>query len=371
MRDHRSQQLARTIVQYACAAGRGDKILIEIFGPAGDLGRDIIEAAYEAGALPFVQIRDQHVWRSWLRGVTAEQLDAAAGIDRTLMEQMDCYVGLRGSDNISEYADVPSDRLALFDARYNTPVHSEARVKGTRWCVLRYPNGSMAQLANMSTEAFEDFYYRVCTLDYARMGNAMQALKTLMEATDEVRITGPGTDLTFSIKGIPAIICAGERNIPDGEVYTAPVRESVNGVIQFNTPSPYRGYVFENIRLTFANGRIVKAEANDSDRIASVFDTDEGARYVGEFSLGLNPHIKEPMKDTLFDEKIDGSFHFTPGNCYDEAYNGNQSAIHWDLVAIQRPDYGGGEIWFDGRLIRKDGRFVVPELLALNPEQLV
>ncbi len=371
MRDARAEKLAKTIVKYSCVAKPGEKILIEMFGPATDLGKEIVNAAYQAGAEPFVQIRDQRVWRDWLMQVNEEQVKIAAEIDRALMEKMDCYVGLRGNDNINEYADVPSEKMALFDKFYGTPVHSEARVKGTRWCVLRYPNASMAQLANMSTEAFEDFYYQVCTLDYGRMKDAMNSLKQLMEHTDEVRIVGPGaTDLRFSIKGIPAVPCAGELNIPDGEVYTAPVRESVQGVIEFNTPSPYRGYVFEQIRLTFVDGKIIKAEANDTGRINHIFDTDEGARYIGEFSFGLNPYIKEPMKDILFDEKIDGSFHFTPGNCYDEAYNGNQSSIHWDLVCIQRPEYGGGEIFFDGRLIRKDGRFVIPELEKLNPEHL-
>lgn len=372
VRDSRAERLAEILAQYSVAVKPGDKVLIEIFGSAIDLGRLTVEAVYRQGGLPFVQVRDQSVWRSWLRGVKREQLEIAAASDKDLMDQMDAYIGLRGWNNISEYADVPAEQMAMFQSLYGTPVHSEARVKGTRWCVLRYPNASMAQLANMSTEGFEDFYYRVCTLDYAKMNEAMSRLKERMERTDRVRVTGPGTDLAFSIKGIPAIPCAGQNNIPDGEVFTAPVRDSVEGTVRFNTPSPYHGFVFEGVELRFEKGRIVSAAAaNDTERINQIFDTDEGARYVGEFSLGLNPHIKDPIKDILFDEKIDGSFHFTPGNCYDDAYNGNQSAIHWDLVCIQRPEYGGGEIWFDGELIRKDGRFVAQDLLSLNPEHLV
>jgi aminopeptidase len=228
----------------------------------------------------------------------------------------------------------------------------------------------MAQMANMSTEGFEDFYFNVCNLDYAKLSKAMEPLVELMEATDRVRITGKETDLTFSIKGLPAIKCDGHRNIPDGEVFTAPVRESVNGVITFNTPALYEGFTFERVRLEFQDGKIVNATANDQKRLERILDTDEGARYIGEFALGLNPHILNPMKDTLFDEKISGSFHFTPGSCYDECDNGNKSAIHWDLVFIQRPEYGGGEIYFDDRLIRKDGRFVLPALEPLNPENL-
>jgi aminopeptidase len=247
----------------------------------------------------------------------------------------------------------------------------EVRVPSTKWCILRYPNPSMAQRANMSTEGFEDFYFNVCNLDYAKLSKAMEPLVELMEATDRVRITGKDTDLTFSIKGLPAIKCDGHRNIPDGEVFTAPVRESVNGVITFNTPALYEGFTFEGIRLEFKDGKIVNATANDQKRLERILDTDEGSRYAGEFSLGLNPYILNPMRDTLFDEKISGSLHFTPGSCYDECDNGNKSAIHWDLVFIQRPEFGGGEIYFDDHLVRKDGRFVLPALATLNPENLV
>jgi len=260
--------------------------------------------------------------------------------------------------------------LKLYQQLWFRPVHSEIRVKNTKWCVLRWPNSSMAQLANTSTDAFEDFYYNVCNLDYARMDHAMTPLAQLMEQTDRVQIIGPGTDLTFSIKDIPVIKCSGLRNIPDGEIYTAPVRNSVNGTLTYNAPSIYQGVTYENIRLVFEKGRITAATANHEERINAVFDTDEGARYIGEFALGLNPHITQPMRDTLFDEKIQGSFHFTPGNAYEEADNGNRSSVHWDLVCMQNSCHGGGEIWFDGTLIRKDGLFVIPELTALNPENL-
>jgi aminopeptidase len=229
----------------------------------------------------------------------------------------------------------------------------------------------MAQLAQMSTAAFEDFYFRVCTMDYGRMARAMAPLKELMEATDRVRLVAEGTDLAFSIAGIPAVPCDGKLNIPDGEVFTAPVRDSVEGTIQFNAPTIYDGVTHETVRLEFAGGKVVGATSSETDHLNRVLDTDEGARYVGEFAIGFNPHITRPMKDILFDEKIAGSIHFTPGNAYDEAFNGNRSQVHWDLVLRMDPAVGGGEVWFDDRLIRKDGRFVVPELEDLNPERLV
>jgi len=224
----------------------------------------------------------------------------------------------------------------------------------------------MAQLAGMSTEAFEDFYFEVCTLDYRKLRPAMMALKRLMERTDRVEIRDPGTDLRFSIKGIPAIICGGDRNIPDGEVFTAPVRHSVEGHVSFNAPSIYQGTAFDGIRLEFREGKIVTATANEPEKLNKILDSDRGARYVGEFSLGFNPYILRPMRDILFDEKIAGSFHFTPGQAYEEADNGNRSQVHWDLVNIQRQEYGGGEVYFDGELIRRDGEFLPKPLRALN-----
>jgi aminopeptidase len=286
------------------------------------------------------------------------------------MEQVQAYVGLRAAANVAELSDVPGDRMDLYQRLVAQPVHLDYRVNHTKWVVLRYPNAAMAQLASMSTEAFEDFYYRVCTMDYERMADAMEPLKTRMERTDRVRLKGPGTDLRFSVKSIPAVKCEGRRNLPDGECFTAPVRDSVNGTITYNTPSVYLGTTFDSIKFTFEGGRIVKADGNPQARLDQVLDSDEGARFIGEFSLGFNPFITKPMKDTLFDEKIAGSLHFTPGQAYTIADNGNRSKVHWDLVLIQTPEYGGGEVWFDDELIRKDGTFLPSELAGLNPERL-
>jgi len=368
--DTRTSTLAQNLIRYSTDLQPGEKILIEMFDDALPLAQALIEEAYRAGAVPFLSLKNNRLQRKLLSGASEEQLQAIAGWESERMRSMQAYLGIRASDNISELSDVPAEKLKLYQQHWFKPVHSEIRVKNTKWCVLRWPNSSMAQLAGLSSEAFEDFYYNVCNLDYANMDRAMTPLVEIMEKTDRVRIVGPGTDLNFSIKGIPVVKCSGLRNIPDGEVYTAPVRDSVNGTLAYNTPSIYLGTTYENVRLTFENGRITNSTANLTERIIEVFNTDEGSRYVGEFALGVNPYISRPMKDTLFDEKIQGSFHFTPGNAYEEADNGNRSAIHWDLVCIQTPEWGGGEIWFDDKLIRKDGRFVISELTALNPENL-
>ena len=368
--DSRTQQLAQNLIRYSTDLQPGEKILIEIFDDALPLAQALVDEAYRAGGIPFLSLKNNRLQRKLLNGASNSQLQAIASWESARMTAMQAYIGIRASENISELSDVPPEKLQMYQQEWFKPVHSEIRVKKTKWCVLRWPNASMAQLAGQSSESFESFYYNVCNLDYAKMDHAMTPLVELMEKTDRVRIVGPGTDLSFSIRTIPVVKCSGLRNIPDGEVYTAPVRDSINGTLTYNTPSIFQGVTYENICFRFENGRIIEASANLSERLNKVLDTDDGARYIGEFAIGVNPYIVRPMKDTLFDEKIQGSFHFTPGNAYEEADNGNRSAIHWDLVVIQTPEYGGGEIWFDGVLIRKDGRFIPTELAPLNPENL-
>ena len=367
--DPRVKKLSELLTSYSCDLKPGEKVLIDYEGECcKPLVRQLIKDAYSLGAKPYVNHRDSAVLREILLCADEEQIEFQNDYQLYQMKGMDAYIAIRAGENTSELSDVPSDKLNMY-YKLTRPT-LDYRVNKTKWVVLRYPNPSMAQLAGSSQEAFEDFYFDVCTLDYQKMSKAMDPLVDLMNRTDKVRLVGPDTDLTFSIKDIPAIKCDGLRNIPDGEVYTAPVRESMNGVISYNTFSEEQGFTYENIRFEIKNGKIVKATANDTKRINELLDTDEGARYFGEFAIGVNPYVLHPMKDTLFDEKICGSFHLTPGMAYEDANNGNKSAVHWDLVMIQRAEYGGGEIWFDDVLIRKDGIFVIPELQGLNPENL-
>ncbi|MCX7842652.1 MAG: aminopeptidase [Clostridia bacterium] len=370
MKDPRIEQLAKNLINYSVELKPGEKILIESIGGEIPLTKELIKQAYKAGGTPYVTIKNHELLRVLLEECTVEQIKETAAFEISRMKEMQAYIGIRAGENVSEMGAVPQEKMKIYMEHYSKPLHSDLRVKNTKWCILRYPNHSMAQLAGMATELFEDFYFKVCNLDYSKMSKAMDSLAELMEKTDRVRITGRDTDLSFSIKGLAAIKCDGKMNIPDGEVFTAPVKDSVNGVISYNTPAVYQGVTFENIRLEFKDGKIIKATSSDTERINKIFDTDEGARYAGEFAIGVNPYIEKPMKDTLFDEKIKGSIHFTPGSCYDECDNGNKSSIHWDLVFIQRPEYGGGELWFDDILVRKDGVFVPRELQLLNPESL-
>jgi len=365
MHDARIDALARQLVRYSTSLKKGDKVLIDLHDVPDSIGLALIREARAKGALPFLRVHQGRLTREMLKGADEDQYGLISKHLLAEMKDMNAYIAIRGSLNIAETSDVPAGKMKLA-MKHLRPV-TEYRVKKTKWCVLRWPSPSMAQQAGMSTEEFEDFYFKVCLLDYQAMVPSMNALKKLMDKTDRVEITGPGTHLRFSIKGIPAIVCGGNYNIPDGEVFTAPVRDSVEGFVTHNAPTIYQGIAFDGIRLEFSKGKIVKAEAGaKTKQINKILDSDEGARYIGEFALGFNPVIREPMRDILFDEKIAGSFHFTPGEAYENADNGNRSQVHWDMVNIQRKDYGGGEIFFDGKLIRKDGVFLPKALAGLN-----
>ena len=370
MIDPRMTKLADVLINYSTAVKSGEKILIEAIDAPPEMVCELIRVAREAGADPLVTLKNNRVHRALVMHGSDEQWNLIAETEAYRMSRVDAYIGLRGNHNIAELSDVPKECMGRYEDTVWKRVHHEIRVPKTRWVVLRWPHPAMAQQANMSTEAFEQFYFDVCTMDYNKMSKAMQPLKQRMESTDKVRIVGPGTELTFSIKGMPSIPCDGKLNIPDGEVFTAPVRDSVNGVLQYNARTIYRGVIHDNVRFEFENGKIVKATSTNTEKLNEVLDTDEGARYIGEFAIGVNPYVTRPMLDILFDEKIGGSFHFTPGSSYDDADNGNKSNVHWDCVCLQDAESGGGEIYFDDTLIRKDGLFVPEDLQALNPDNL-
>src|SRR3989449_6930309 len=369
MHDARFDKLAKLLVEYSIRLKRNETVLIEAFDIPDEMTIALVRAARKAGGVPFAQTYHVRVNRALALEASDRQLNLTAGHELARMKKMDAYIAVRGSNNVTELSDVPAEKMKLV-ARKMRPVQDQ-RVKKTKWVVLRWPTPSMAQLAGMSTQAFEDFYFEVCTLDYRKLQPGMKALKGLMEKTDRVEIKGPGTDLRFSIKGISAVICGGDRNIPDGEVFTAPVKTSVEGHVTFNAPTIYQSVAFDGIRLEFKKGKVVKATSNQTDKLNKILNSDAGARYVGEFSLGFNPYVMEPMRDILFDEKIAGSFHFTPGQAYEEADNSNRSQGHWDMVNIQRPSYGGGEIYFDRKLIRRNGEFLPKPLRSLNRSNFV
>ena len=255
--DERVKILARNLVKNSCEIKPGEKVWINQIGNAAeDIVKALIREVYAAGGVPFVHYENPRIQRELLKNCTEEQIKMMAERDCREMEQMDAFIGVRASDNSTELSDVPAEKMEMYEKLYGEPVHYGIRIPKTKWVVLRFPTPSMAQQSNMSFEAFEDFYYDVCNLDYSKMEKASNALVDLMNRTDKVRMTGKGTDITFSIKDIPAVSCCGHMNIPDGEVYTAPVRDSVNGIISYNTPTVLQGFTYESVCLEFENGKI-------------------------------------------------------------------------------------------------------------------
>lgn len=371
MTDPRTHDLAELVINHSCGLKPGESVLIEAVSAPREPVIALIRAARLAGATPLVSLKDDRIIRELCLSYDERGVKLMAECERHALSKVDAFVGLRAPANVHELADVPADKLKNVLRHYMQPVHWEQRNRTTKWVTLRWPTPAMAQRAGMSTEAFEEFFFSTCLVDYVKMAMVMEPLVHLMQQTDRVQVVGPGlTDLTFSIKGMAPHKDAGQHNVPDGEVATAPIIDSANGVIQFNVPTVYYNATFDNVLLELVDGNVVRAESDRSLVLDEMLDQDDGAKRLGEFAFGVNPRITQPIRDILFDEKMAGSIHLALGNAYPRCDNGNRSAIHWDLILSQTPEFGGGEIYFDGTLIRKDGLFVPPELMGLNPENL-
>jgi len=361
--DVRNRKLAEVLVNYSTQVKKGEKVWIDCFGDGPlHLLEEVVSAVVKAGGIPFYSILSSRVLRRMLENGNETTWKTLGRLDRPRMKAMDAYIGIRGEANIFQLAGVPQKNLDLYKKHYLLPVHFKERVEGTKWVVLRYPNPAFAQASVMSDDDFADFYFKVCTMDYKKFSKAMLPLKKLLEKTREVRLAGSGTDITIDVTGQKWIVCGGRNNIPDGEVFTSPVLKGVNGKIAYNTKTVYDGDMFGDIALEVEKGEIVKATCGigNPKKLNAILNIDRGARYFGEFAFGLNPYIKKEILDILFDEKICGSNHLTPGNAYTECDNGNRSAVHWDLIAI------GLDVYADGKLIRKGKKFIPKSLEGLN-----
>ena len=367
MRDPRVKQLAEVLVDYSTRVQPGDVVLISASGfESLPLIKELYVLCLQRGA-KYVEYEftNAEISRNFYNVATDAQINFFPQHRLDFMKQVTVFIAISAGENSMVMAQANQQNMIAY-AKVIRPI-ADWRVKHTRWVITRYPTHGAAQEAKMSLEEYEDYLFAACCIDWNEESRKQDKLKDLVDATERVRIVASDTDLSFSIAELPGIKCDGRFNIPDGEVFTAPVKESVNGHITYNCPTIYQGKEFNNIRLEFREGKVVKATSPGMDAaLNKILDTDDGARYVGEFAIGVNPGIREPMRNILFDEKIFGSIHFTPGQCYDECDNGNRSAVHWDMVKLLK---GDGEIWFDDVLIQKDGMFVHDSLLSLNPKQ--
>lgn len=360
------KKLAQQLLEHSTELKSDENIMIQLVGLNGiGLIRALVEAVREIGAHPFVKIEDSETNRILLERGDSTFWEHQATVDQLpLMKQMDAFIGIRASENIYENSSVSSEANSAYSKNFLNPVHFKQRVDHTKWVVLRYPSAAFAMNAKMTTSDFYQFYYDACLLDYSKLENAMKPLEALLRETDTIKLEGVGTDIEFSVKGQNWIPCFGKRNIPDGELFSSPIIDSVNGEITY-APSVYQGKPFEFVKLKVENGVVVDFDSSNNDALKEILDTDKGSRRFGEFSFGLNPVIKNPMYDILFDEKIYGSNHLTLGKDYEIASNGNSSNIHWDLVCI------GADVYLDNELVRKGRLFVKDELKGLNPDRLL
>jgi aminopeptidase len=363
----RMDAIADMIAGHSLKITPGDKVLVDATDDCDDLIMAAIKSIQAKGGLPFVLHQSSRVRCAWLMGITDEQLESWYESMYHLRKDMDCILTIRSQNNGFELADVPQEAIRKF-AGMSIRLGKLARKPTLRTSLIRYPTAAFAQQCGMSTDACEEYFFNVCTMDYQALYQEMEPLKAALDHAGRVRILSPGTDISFSIEGVNCFISAGTWNIPDGETAMEIVRESVNGIISYNVPSNHQGFVYRDIRLTFKEGRVAGVEANDAKRMEAILDTDAGARYIGEFAIGVNPYIRRPIIDTLFDEKMAGSLHFTPGGTDSD---GNPSSVHWDIVQSHMPEFGGGEIYLDGKLWRKDGLFVDDALKRLNPDVLL
>lgn len=364
--ENKLRKLSDMVVNYSLNLKKGERVLINAMSvKTSPLVVDLIESISSVGALPFVRIYDNEISNKLISITNEDRIKEIVIQKEQDNKNYDAFINIRYTENEYEGKNIASSIKANINKA--TKKADKVRINERKWVLLNYPSIIDAYKAKMSFVDFSDYALNAMTYDYSEMKDKIIPLKNLMEKTDKVRILGPNTDITFSIKNMPIIPCLGHFNIPDGEIYTAPIKDSVNGIISYNVPSLYRDNIFNNVSLLFKDGEIIEARSDtDEELLNEIFDTDEGSKYIGEFSLGFNPLVTKPVCDTLYDEKIKGSIHFTPGQCYTDADNGNNSAIHWDLVLIQTPEYGGGEIYFDDVLIRKDGKFIIDELKFLN-----
>lgn len=360
------QQLASQLLNHSTELQPGENIMLQLIGLNGiGLIRALAEQVRELGAHPFIKIEDAETNRLLLENGDEQFWTNQAETDQLpLMKQMDAFIGIRAAENIYENSSVPKQANDAYSKHFLQPVHFKQRVEHTRWVVLRYPSAAFAMNAKMPTDRFAEFYYNACLFDYEQLRQAMLPLEEQLRKTDMIHLKGEGTDIEFSVKGQNWIPCFGKRNIPDGELFSSPIIDSVNGHITY-APSVYQGKPFEFVKLEVKDGVVTGFDSSNNAALEEILDTDEGARQFGEFSFGLNPVIEKPMYDILFDEKIYGSNHLTLGKDYAIAPNGNSSNIHWDLVCI------GADVFFDGKLVRKGRQFVKEELKGLNPEALL
>ncbi|MGA5691437.1 aminopeptidase [Cytobacillus pseudoceanisediminis] len=357
--------LAKKMVSHSLGIKNGQKVYIDVLGRPSSFVEYLVRSIYEEGGKPFVKETDFSSYRALIEGGDKVHFEQLANYEVSKINAMDAYISIRADENIYELSNIDEKKYQVFLENYIFPIQM-AMASLDKWLLIKWPTAGMAQLAKMNTNSFNELFFKSCTFDYKKMAEKVKPLKERLENADQVRIVSPNTDLRFSIKGMSSFVCDGRYNLPDGEIFTAPILDSVNGKIKFNVPASLMGMNFDDINLEFENGQIIHASCNNMGQLLKLIEKDRGSKQIGEFGIGLNTNIKHTTNSLIFDEKMSGSIHLALGQAYEMADNGNKSSIHLDMVLNQSLEQGGGELYFDNELIRKDGLFVPSDLVDLN-----
>jgi aminopeptidase len=366
MPDTRHQKLAKVLVHYSLALKPGDKLLIGAPAFAEPLVREVYREAILAGAHVAPRIRVDGMQEIFFKEANDEQLTYISEITKLEHEYYNVELTIWGTQNTKELSGVDPRRMAIRREAHSTLFKHELErmAKGEkRWCGTMFPTHAHAQDAGMSLSDYEDFVYGAGLLDeddpvagWRKVHQEQQRIVDFLDQRDEIHIIAPGTDITYKVGGRKWINCAGTENFPDGEVFSGPIENSVNGTIHFSYPAIYDGNEVEDVRLTFRDGKVIESSAaKGQDFLNAMLETDAGARFLGEVAFGLNYNIKQFSKDTLFDEKIGGTMHMALGASLPESGGVNESGLHWDMVC----DLREGKVYADGQLCYEAGKFII------------
>jgi len=353
MTDPRAKKAAQILVDHSAKLKKGDYVQIITDPEAKELALEVYKLALQRGAYPKIVVSLPGQSYIYYKYASKEQLSKFPEISYYEIKKTDAVIYIGAPNNTKELTNVDPKKISIRQ-RVCKKI-SDYRVNNTKWILYEYPTEALAQDAEMSLEEFTDFAYNATNVDWKKESKKQDKLKKILDKGKSVRIIGKNTDISFSIAGKKAIKCDGDHNMPDGEVFTEPVKHSINGYITYDFPAIHGGREVDGIRLEFKDGKVVKATATKNEEfLKQMLETDSGSRYVGEFGVGVNYNIKKFIKNTLFDEKIGGTIHLALGNAYQETGGENSSAIHWDMIKDLRK---GGKLYIDGKLVQENGKF--------------
>ncbi|AZR72292.1 hypothetical protein BBF96_02105 [Anoxybacter fermentans] len=358
MGDPRIEKLADILVNYSVEVKEGERVLISGSILARPLIEEIVKKVAQAGAEPVTRITLETAGYLFMKYGSEEIIGRTNEVFLDMIKKCDALISINAPENTKYMSTIDPKRLSLHQKAL-MPISEYVMGGNVRWVGCNFPVPALAQEAEMSLEEYENFVYSATNIDWVENSKYQDKIKAIFDAGKEVRIVGPGTDLTFSIEGREGIKCDGRNNMPDGEIFYAPIENSANGYITYDFPAMRMGKEVSGIRLEFKDGKVVKASATkNEDFLLSSLDTDEGARYIGEFGIGVNYGIQRFTKDILFDEKIGGTIHLALGRAYPESGGKNVSAIHWDMIKDLRKD---GKIILDGKVVAENGKFLIED----------